>query len=77
MSWSINSSNPICFESNDRGVTINVSGAISTTTYIISDENGSQVNVANSKTANNLIEGWYYFSVTDDLCTIISSNLFR
>lgn len=73
MSWSINSSNPICFESNDGDVTINVSGSIGTTTYIISDENGSQINVANSTTANNLIEGWYYFSVTDDLCTIIDS----
>lgn len=73
MSWTINSSNPICFESNDGDVTIIVSGAVGATAYIISDENGIQVNASNSTTANNLIEGWYYFAVTDDLCTIIDS----
>ena len=76
MSWTIDSSDPICFESNDGDVTINISGAVGSTIYLITDllSGGTQLNTTNaSPTANNLMEGWYYFSVTDDLCTVIDS----
>lgn len=76
MSWVINSSNPLCFGSNDGDVNINVSGIVGTPSYMISDvlSGGVQLNSSSaSSTANNLLEGWYYFSVTDDLCTVIDS----
>ena len=74
MAWTIDSSNPTCFEANDGDVNINVSGVNGTAIYLITDSAGVQVNTSNtSPTANNLSEGWYYFSVTDNLCTIIDS----
>jgi gliding motility-associated-like protein len=76
MSWSITSSSPTCFGSNDGDVSINISGALGTTSYLITDAliGGDQLNSnSSSSTANNLIQGWYYFSVTDDLCTVVDS----
>jgi gliding motility-associated-like protein len=76
MSWTISASNPICFGYNDGDVSINISGAIGAPTYVISDAltGGTLLNsTPSSSTANNLIEGWYYFSVTDDLCTVSDS----
>jgi len=74
MTWTISSSDPTCFESNDGDVTINISNAVGSASYLITNANSTQVNNSNtSATANNLIEGWYYFSVTDDLCTVVDS----
>lgn len=74
MTWVINFSNPVCYGSNDGDVNINVSGVNGSATYLITDTAGTQLNTNNtSPTANNLPQGWYYFSVTDNLCTIIDS----
>lgn len=76
MTWNVTSSNPLCFGSNDGDVNINVSGIIGTPSYVITDvlNGGTPLNVTEaSATANNLTEGWYYFSVTDDFCTIVDS----
>lgn len=74
MSWTITSSSPLCFGSNDGDVSMNVSGVVGTPSYLITDNLNLQLNsTTSSSTANNLIEGWYYFSVTDDLCTVIDS----
>jgi len=76
MTWTIDSFNPLCYESNDGSVTINISGAVGTPSYLISDLmiGGTQLNpTLSSPTANGLTAGTYYFSVTDDLCTIETS----
>lgn len=70
----ISSNNPTCFQFNDGSVAINITGANGSPDFVITDEDGSVVNVSNSNAANNLSEGWYYFEVTDDLgCTLIDS----
>jgi len=74
MTWVIDSSNPVCYGGNDGDVNINVSGVNGSATYLITDSTGTQLNSSNaSPTANNLAQGWYYLSVTDNLCTIIDS----
>jgi gliding motility-associated-like protein len=76
MGKTITSSNPTCFEGDDGDVSINITGAVGTVTYIISGEQvaGTPLNTSTaSPTANNLVEGWYYFSVTDDNCTVTDS----
>ena len=78
MSWIVNASNPICFGSNDGDFGIAISGAVGTPFYLITNAliGGTQLNSTTaSPTANNLMEGWYYFSVTDDICTIVDSVL--
>jgi gliding motility-associated-like protein len=71
----ISSNNPTCFGFNDGSVTINTTGASGSTTFVITNASDNVVNSGNSNTANNLNEGWYYFSVTDDICTFIDSVL--
>lgn len=72
----VTSNDPTCFGFNDGSVTINTTGASGTPVFTITNSVGTIVNSGNSNTANNLVEGWYYFSVTDDLaCEIIDSVL--
>lgn len=76
LGWTISSSNPTCFEGDDGDVNINITGGVGTVIYVISTElvGGTQLNTTTaSPTANNLVEGWYYFTVTDDNCTVIDS----
>ncbi|MEO9531064.1 MAG: gliding motility-associated C-terminal domain-containing protein [Crocinitomicaceae bacterium] len=66
--------NPTCFGFNDGSATIAVSGATGNLTFVITDDQGTVVNIGNSNTANNLSEGWYYFDVTDEFpCNYIDS----
>jgi gliding motility-associated-like protein len=67
--------NPTCYQFSDGSATINVTGDVGNLTFVITDSLGNVVNQSNSNTANNLGEGWYYFSVTDDgiPCTIVDS----
>jgi len=73
MSLTVNSSNPVCFGSNDGDITINAVGAIGTLSFSISDALVGGAVLSATSTVNNLSEGWYYFSVTDDMCTVIDS----
>lgn len=67
---------PTCFGFNDGSVTVNSVNANGSPDFVITNSGGTVVNTTNSNTANNLVEGWYYFSVTDDLgCVIIDSVL--
>ncbi len=67
---------PTCFGFNDGSVTVNSVNANGSPDFVITNSLGAVVNTLNSNTANNLVEGWYYFSVTDDLgCVIIDSVL--
>ena len=74
LNGTISSNNPTCFGLIDGSATINMTGQTGTMTFIITDSLGNQLNVLNSNTINNLGEGWYYFSVTDQFpCTYIDS----
>jgi gliding motility-associated-like protein len=68
------SNNPTCFGFNDGSVTVNTVNPNGSPDFVITNSSGTQVNISNSNTANNLPEGWYYYTVTDDLgCVIIDS----
>ena len=70
----ITSNPPTCYQFNDGSVTINVQFTTGNVVFVIEDTLGNQVNVGNSNTANNLTEGWYYFTVSDDFpCTYVDS----
>ncbi len=74
MTASNSSSNPTCFGFNDGSVTVNTVNPNGSPDFVITNESGTQVNIGNSNTANNLSEGWYYYTVTDDLgCTLTDS----
>lgn len=70
----VSSNNPTCFGFADGSATINILFEVGNVTFVITDSLGNVVNTGNSNTANSLSEGWYYFSVTDDVpCTYIDS----
>lgn len=72
LDWSFN--NPSCFGFNDGSVTINTSGGNGGYNFLIQDVGGSQLNQGNSNTANQLVEGWYYGTVTDSKgCAVVDS----
>ncbi|MCB9223109.1 MAG: gliding motility-associated C-terminal domain-containing protein [Crocinitomicaceae bacterium] len=74
LTGTINPSNPTCNGFSDGSATINMQFATGNIVFVIKDSLGNVVNTANSNTANNLSEGWYYFTVTDDFpCTFIDS----
>lgn len=70
----ISSNPPTCYQFNDGSVTINVQFTTGNVIFVIEDSLGNVVNLGNSNTANNLTEGWYYFTVSDDFpCTYVDS----
>ncbi|MBN4072936.1 gliding motility-associated C-terminal domain-containing protein [Crocinitomix catalasitica] len=66
-------SNPTCYGFSDGSATVNISGGAGPITYIITDASGTVVNVGGANTANSLPEGWYYFDVSDDICSLSGS----
>lgn len=56
---------PTCFAFSDGSVTINTTGGNGGNIFQILDSMGSVLNQGNSNTANQLNEGWYYASITD------------
>jgi gliding motility-associated-like protein len=74
LTGTITPSNPTCFGFSDGSATINMQFQTGNMTFVITDSLGNQVNLANSNTANNLTQGWYYFTVTDEFpCTYVDS----
>jgi gliding motility-associated-like protein len=71
-----NYNNPTCFGFNDGSVTINSTGGNGTNTFVITNSTGALLNSGNSNTANQLVEGWYYASITDlNGCFVLDSVL--
>jgi hypothetical protein len=68
-----NPNNPQCYGNANGSLTLSVTGVVGSPIYIIEDANQNQLNSNNSTTANNLAEGWYFYTVSDDLCTISDS----
>ncbi|NOQ75160.1 MAG: T9SS type B sorting domain-containing protein [Crocinitomix sp.] len=65
---------PTCFGFSDGSITVNVDGAGDGLIFIITDDEGTEVNEAYSNTANTLNSGWYYFDVSDEIgCGAIDS----
>ncbi|MBD3637674.1 MAG: gliding motility-associated C-terminal domain-containing protein [Crocinitomicaceae bacterium] len=76
MIGSINSNPPTCYQFSDGSVTVNVQFATGNVTFVIEDSLGNQVNSGNSNTANNLSEGWYYVTATDELMCVYQDSVF-
>lgn len=72
----ISSNNPTCFGFSDGSVTINMMGETGSITYVISNTDGTVLNVDNSNTANSLGEGWYYFYIEDEFPCIFIDSIF-
>ena len=70
MSLTYNAQNPICYGQASGSLIVNVTGVVGSPIYVITDANNNVINTSNSSVANDLVAGWYYFSVTDDLCTV-------
>jgi Secretion system C-terminal sorting domain len=61
----ITSSNPICYAFSDGSLTAITTGGNGGDIYTITDSLGNQLNLTN--TVNNLLEGWYYVHVEDNM----------
>lgn len=55
--------NPVCYQFSDGSVTLDVDGTTGSETYTIENAAGTQLNLGGSNTANNLVAGWYYYTV--------------
>ncbi|UKN01622.1 gliding motility-associated C-terminal domain-containing protein [Paracrocinitomix mangrovi] len=74
LTGTITSNPPSCYGFSDGSATINILFDNGAVTFTIEDSLGNQVNISNSNTANNLSQGWYYFTVVDETpCTFIDS----
>jgi len=61
---SILTGTPSCYEFTDGSLTVNTAGG-GPYTYIITNSVGTQINMANTNTVNNIGTGWYYLNVDD------------
>ncbi|MEO9532459.1 MAG: gliding motility-associated C-terminal domain-containing protein [Crocinitomicaceae bacterium] len=71
-----NANNPTCFGFNDGSVTINSTGGNGGNTFVITSANGDQLNAGNSNTANQLVQGWYYATITDSEGCFTEDSIF-
>ncbi|MBD3637394.1 MAG: gliding motility-associated C-terminal domain-containing protein [Crocinitomicaceae bacterium] len=55
--------NPTCHDFSDGSVTVNLLYNTGSETYVITDDQGTQLNVGGSNAANNLNGGWYFIDV--------------
>jgi gliding motility-associated-like protein len=54
---------PTCYQFSDGSITVNLLYNTGSETFLISDDQGTAVNVGGSNAANNLNSGWYYIDV--------------
>jgi gliding motility-associated-like protein len=73
MSLTYTYQNPICFAQPSGSINVTATGIVGSVSYVITDANNNVLNSSNTPIVNNLTAGWYYFSVTDDLCTLMDS----
>lgn len=65
LTLTFNSNEPNCYQFNDGSVTVNTTGGNGSNVFVISNSAGTQLNTGNSNTANQLVTGWYYATITD------------
>lgn len=68
--------NPTCFGFNDGSVTASTTGGNGGNTFTMTNGNGTQLNVGNSNTINQLVEGWYYTTITDGVGCSVTDSVF-
>jgi gliding motility-associated-like protein len=73
MTMSFTYQNPICFAQPSGSINVTATGIVGSLSYVITDANNTVLNSNNTGIVNDLTAGWYYFSVTDDLCTLLDS----
>lgn len=59
------SNNPSCYLFSDGSVTASTSGGNGGNTFTMTNSAGTTLNLGNSNTINNLVEGWYYTTIVD------------
>ncbi|MBK6526177.1 MAG: hypothetical protein IPG07_11885 [Crocinitomicaceae bacterium] len=65
MALIFNANEPNCYQFNDGSVTINTTGGNGSNVFVIENAAGTQLNTGNTNTANQLVSGWYYATITD------------
>lgn len=70
------SNDPTCYQFVDGSVTVATTGGNGGNVFIISNAAGTQLNLGNSNTVNQLGTGWYYASITDNKGCGTSDSIF-
>lgn len=68
------SNEPTCYQFNDGSVTVNTTGGNGGNTISILNSSGQ--NVQSGTTANQLVGGWYYATVTDNVGCSVEDSIF-
>jgi gliding motility-associated-like protein len=70
------SNNPNCYLFTDGSVTASTSGGNGGNIFTMTDAAGTQLNLGNSNTINNLGEGWYYTTIVDTEGCNVEDSIF-
>lgn len=76
LTLNFNANQPLCYQFNDGSVTVNTTGGNGGNTFVISNAAGTQLNASNSNTANQLVSGWYYATITDSEGCFTEDSIF-
>lgn len=75
LTLTFNYNDPTCFGFNDGSVTINSEGGNGGNIFYIENTGGTQLNSGNSNTANQLVEGTYNATITDQNGCLTSGSI--
>ncbi|MBK7130290.1 MAG: choice-of-anchor L domain-containing protein [Crocinitomicaceae bacterium] len=67
---------PSCYGFNDGSVTASTSGGNGSNVFTMTNSAGTQLNVSNSNTINQLVEGWYYTTIVDSEGCNVEDSVF-
>jgi gliding motility-associated-like protein len=70
------SNEPNCYQFTDGSVTVNTTGGNGGNVFNISNAAGTQLNIANSNTVNQLGTGWYIATITDNNGCFTKDSIF-
>ncbi|MBI3135864.1 MAG: choice-of-anchor L domain-containing protein [Bacteroidetes bacterium] len=70
------SNNPNCYLFTDGSVTASTSGGNGGNTFTMTNSAGTQLNLGNSNTINQLGEGWYYTTIVDNNGCTVEDSIF-
>lgn len=76
LSIDFTSSEPTCYAFSDGSVTANLVNGVAPYVYTMTNEAGTQLNVSNSNTINQLPTGWYYTTISDGNGCFVTDSIF-
>jgi len=71
-----NSNDPTCYQLNDGSVTVNTTGGNGTNVFTMTNSAGTQLNLLNTTTINQLVTGWYYTTIIDAAGCFVEDSIF-